>query len=331
MKNDALRHLLILGLALAGVAGCDDDAEGGDPATRADGAPGMGGLGGSADAAPADAAPTDAAPADAALADAALTDAALADAAQADAAQNDAALADAAPNDAAPNDAAPNDAAPNDAAPNDAVPNDAAPNDAAPNDAAPNDAALLDAALADAAPADLGLPALTPSETCVDAPSLRAASEVVVMPANRYTHRATGHFGATNDYNPLDTEGLPPGCSLVHDASGNDVAYQVTLQPGQTLRLRLTVEPVAAIPAVYLMEGCPVTGWPDIDGSGLCGNNEYFTEGFCPANFCGPLEWSFTWPVTLDGLATLEQTFTLVLDEIRGTAADTFVLEWVID
>jgi hypothetical protein len=288
MKNNALRHLLILGLALAGVAGCDDDTEGDDPPTRADGAPGMGG---SSDAAPADAARADAAPADAARADAAPADAALADAALADAALADAALLD----------------------------------------AALADAALADAALADAALADLGLPALAPSETCVDAPSLRAASEVVVMPANRYTHRATGHFGATNDYNPLDSEGLPPGCSLVHDASGNDVAYQVTLQPGQTLRLRLTVEPVAAIPAVYLMEGCPVTGWPDIDGSGLCGNNEYFTEGFCPANFCGPLEWSFTWPVTLDGFATLEQTFTLVLDEIRGTAADTFVLEWVID
>ena len=170
-----------------------------------------------------------------------------------------------------------------------------------------------------------------PGETCAEALDLASVSGEMAPADGVYTHRAAGSFGSANDYNPYQNAGLPPQCSQVFDAMGNDLVFTVTLQPGQTLHARLGLEPVSAIQAIYLVEGCPVTGWPDLDESGLCGDNEYTSLGFCPLNACYPLEWSFTWPNHIGGEATAKRTFFLVVDEVAGTTATGYELEWGID
>ncbi len=198
------------------------------------------------------------------------------------------------------------------------------PDAAAPDAAAAADGAIEEAPDGEAPPP----PPAGDGETCVDAPDLRAASAQIEEPADRYDYLLDGALGATNDYNPLRDAELPPGCALAFDASGNERVFALVLQPGETLDVRLELSPISAVPALYLVTGCPVAGWPDIDGSGLCGNNEYATEGFCQAGLCGPLEWSFTWPEVIDGLATAPQELYLVVDEVGGATADTFALEW---
>jgi hypothetical protein len=179
---------------------------------------------------------------------------------------------------------------------------------------------------------DEGADASTPTstETCVNAPTLSAVSTPIAQPRRHYTQVLTGPIGSQNDYNPYRTSGLPPACSPVFDALGNDVVYEVTLLPGQTLHTRLSLTPASAIPAIYIIEGCPVTGWPDIDESTLCGDNEYATNGFCFGNNCDPLEWSFTWPTAIGGIQTDASTFYLVVDEVTATNATDFSLEWSI-
>jgi hypothetical protein len=193
----------------------------------------------------------------------------------------------------------------------------------------PDAAAAVDAGPEEASP-DAGPRPESPHDRCGAAATLADASEAIDMPPDRYTHRLAGPMGGTNDYNPLQEAGLPPGCALVWDAAGHDVAYELVLQPGDTVWVRLSLAPASAIPAVYLVEGCPVAGWPDIDESGLCGDNEYETDGFCQAGACPPLEWSFTWPQALGGQATVPATFWLVLDELNAATADSFELEWAI-
>ena len=141
----------------------------------------------------------------------------------------------------------------------------------------------------------------------------------------------TGSLGEVNDYNPLQGEGLPPNCSLVFDASGNDVVYLVQLNPGESIRLQLTFEEFSAIPAMYFLDRCPEATWPDLDGGELCGDNEYITDGFCQANTCLPLDWTFTWPSVIGGEATQSKTLFLVLDEINATTGGNFTLDWVIE
>lgn len=171
----------------------------------------------------------------------------------------------------------------------------------------------------------------SPGETCLDAPSLTAASEEIPPNEPGYTHAVTGALGSANDYNPIQSAGLPPNCSLVFDAAGNEVVYQVVLNPGETMRMRLSLEGSTAIPALYFLDGCPEAGWPDLDGGGLCGDNEYKTDGFCQGGSCRPVVWDFTWPETIQGEPTGTKTLFLVLDELEVATSQDFTLEWVIE
>jgi len=169
------------------------------------------------------------------------------------------------------------------------------------------------------------LPGMTGGETCADAPTLASVS---TGPAPGSTWRTLqGSFGASDDYNPLDTSGLEPGCSLVYDAYGPEVVYTVLLSPGETLAVRYTVDPARVPGGLYLLDGCDVVGWPDLDGSTACGDNEYAANGFCGVG-CSPIEWEFTWPIALDGAATVPTTFYLVLDTVADATARGFELEW---
>ncbi len=173
-------------------------------------------------------------------------------------------------------------------------------------------------------------PAGAGAETCVAAPRLGDQAVEIEAPGGIYTHRLEAALGAADDYNPSQASGLPPSCSPVYDASGHDTLLEVTLQPGERIRFSLTMEPAQAVPALYFVEGCPAMAWPDVDESGLCGDNEYFTEGFCAVG-CGPLERGFTWPDELGGLATVAKTLLLVVDEVGGQRGETFTLDYVID
>jgi hypothetical protein len=148
------------------------------------------------------------------------------------------------------------------------------------------------------------------------------------LPAGGRTHVVEGPFGASDDYNPLDTSGLRPGCSIVYDARGREVVFAVALEPGQTLVTRTVAEPDGHPPGLYLMEDCQTGDWPDIDASTRCGDNEYGTPGRCNLGFCDPFDWRFTWPAAIQGAPTQVRTFFLVVDEVAGDGAERFTLEW---
>lgn len=169
-----------------------------------------------------------------------------------------------------------------------------------------------------------------PGETCEGAGSLADASDPIEPPGT-YTHSLSAAVGTSNDYNPLDTSGLQPGCSIVYDSRGYDTVWAVTLEPGQTISMRVTGAPSSAIPSVYFLDSCPGATWPDNDGSTMCGNNEYRTEGFCGAvPFCDPLEWSYTWPAAVGGAPTSTKQLWLVVDEVAGTSMTDYTLEWAV-
>ena len=176
---------------------------------------------------------------------------------------------------------------------------------------------------------DNGGPAAIPGETCQDAPSLLALSG---PPSDQppYYRTATGVFGSSDDYNPLETSGLPPACALVYDAYGPEVVVTLALAPGETLEVSYGITPTSQPGGIYLLDSCDSPGWPDIDGGGKCGNNEYASQGFCSLGSCDDLEFSFTWPLEIDGEPTSEQTFWLVLDQVAGAAGTDWSLDWVI-
>jgi hypothetical protein len=210
---------------------------------------------------------------------------------------------------------------------------------APPPDAAlspPPDAAVAPPPTPDAAvapPPDAAVPPPPPpgdgpAETCEGAPFLAERSVPMEIPAGGLTHVTSAPFGASNDYNPLQGAGLPPACSFVYDARGLDVVYAVHLEPGQTLVTRTVIEPDGLPAGIYLLEDCATGDWPDVDGSTLCGDNEYHTQGRCNFGFCDPLEWRLTWPAAINGVPTAAHTFFVVVDQVEGDAAEGFTLEW---
>lgn len=189
--------------------------------------------------------------------------------------------------------------------------------DAGVPDAGEGDAGVPDAASPDAAPAP-DAPAAD-GETCGGAFDLFGASAPSAIAG--YDHVVTGAFGASNDYNPYEDASpqLPPACSIIYDAGGNDVVYQLVLDPGQTLKMRYAVAPTSVAGGIYLLDACtPSVDWPDHDGSGACGNNEYRSNGYCGYLGCDPLEWTFTYPTVLDGAPTSPRTFWVVVDHLAG-------------
>jgi len=164
-------------------------------------------------------------------------------------------------------------------------------------------------------------------ETCEDALDLFAESQVIPDSETLYTHTMAGRFGATNDYNPLESSGLAPGCSVVYDAIGRDVVYAVDVRPGDQFEFRLTMPPGSA-GGMYFLDSCENGTWPDNDMSGACGRAEYRSHGNCDFNDCAPLEWDFEWPLSVDGRATEPTTLFLVIDEVVTANAEIFRLEW---
>lgn len=163
------------------------------------------------------------------------------------------------------------------------------------------------------------------AESCADAGDLVAAS--TGTPATGYTYRLDGTFGTVNDTSPASSDAEPPNCSFVYPAPGLDVAYAVTLDPGQRIDLRVTIPDFGAQPAVYVLDGCTPPTIRDGDGSGSCGSNEYGV-GFCGPVGCDPASLSFTHPATIGGEPTVARTYWVVIDQGTGTLAAGFELDW---
>ena len=166
-------------------------------------------------------------------------------------------------------------------------------------------------------------------ERCETAWSLADISKPL-GPETGWAFNATSSFGDSNDYNPYMDSGLQPGCAMVWDAVGNDVVASVELQPGETLIMEYAVEPDNVPGGLYVVDSCPVRSWPDNDGSGACGDNEYQSQGFC-AFSCVPLQLSVTHPaVDADGNPTTTQTYWVVMDWVGATAGTSWSLNWRI-
>lgn len=164
-------------------------------------------------------------------------------------------------------------------------------------------------------------------ETCTSAIDLASVS--VSSPVMGFAHRVTGTFGAANDYNPLGSSGMPPSCAYVYDANGNDRVYALTLQPGQTLRLRLELADGKQA-GLYLLDSCPAGSWPDFDMTGACGSNEY-NAGFCGPIGCDPAALTIAYPTTSGTQPNVAATFWVVVDQIAGTDSSGFSLDWNLD
>jgi hypothetical protein len=164
-------------------------------------------------------------------------------------------------------------------------------------------------------------------ETCEDALDFEDSSQDMNEEDSEYAHVIDGRFGARNDYNPLDTSGLAPGCSVVYDAIGRDVVYAVDMTPGDRILFRLSMPPGSA-GGLYFMDSCENGTWPDTDMSGACGRDEYRSHGNCDFNDCRSLLWEFEWPLAIDGQPTEAKTLFLVIDEVRTANAEEFRLEW---
>lgn len=177
-------------------------------------------------------------------------------------------------------------------------------------------------------PLDAGsdVPATESNESCTSAPSLATSS--VTSPLAGYVSRISGSFGASNDYNPLMSSGLPPSCAFAYDARGKEVVYAITLAPGDRLQLR--AELVDGKQAgIYLLDSCPGASWPDFDLSGACGSNEY-GAGFCGPVGCDPATLDFRYPAVLSGQPTSTATFWLVVDQVAGADSTGFVVDWKV-
>lgn len=168
----------------------------------------------------------------------------------------------------------------------------------------------------DAAPAD--------GERCASAYDLLTAS--TPSPLAGYVHRVSSSFGTSNDYNPLSTAGLPPQCSVVYNAVGNERVYAITLDAGDRLRLRAEL-PDGRQAGIYLLDTCPGGSWPDLDNSGACGSNEY-NAGFCGAIGCEPAVLDIRYPATLGGQPAPSATFWVVVDQVGANTSSGFQLDW---
>lgn len=192
--------------------------------------------------------------------------------------------------------------------------------DAGAADAAmPTDAATAtDAAIAtDAAAGD--------GERCATALDLLSSSSP--SPLATYTHRVATSFGASDDYNPLTSAGRPPACSVVYDARGRERVFSITLVPGDRLRLRAELADGRQV-GMYLLDTCPEGSWPDFDGTGACGGNEY-NVGFCGvASGCDPAVLDVRYPTSLGGVPTTTATFWVVVDQIGADTSPGFILDW---
>ena len=166
-----------------------------------------------------------------------------------------------------------------------------------------------------------------PGSTCGEALSLSDSGALLGEGGSEHTWTANGLFEGADNYNPLDTSGKAPGCSLVYDAKGSDVVFSVTLQPGERIDVLYVAVPTDVPAAMYFLDSCPEGTWPDFDESGMCGSNEYVAQGFCGfSGSCEPLSLSLTHPWILDGEATGPKQYWLVLDALESGAS-----EWVID
>lgn len=132
-----------------------------------------------------------------------------------------------------------------------------------------------------------------------------------------------GSFAASDDYNPLMSSGLPPHCAFAYDARGKDVAYRVALAPGDRLKVRAELADGKQA-AVYLLDACPAATWPDFDGSGACGSNEY-AVGFCGPVGCDPANLEVHVPTT-----SVPATYWLVIDQVGGADSSGYVVDWSI-
>ncbi len=170
-------------------------------------------------------------------------------------------------------------------------------------------------------------------ETCADAPALVDQSMVIEEEGARYQFRIQSRFSEHDDYNPLQGNrgGLAPACSLVFDARGRDTVFSVFLEPGETIELKAQASPRNTVLGIYFIADCDDPSWPDLDGSGLCGNNEYASPGTCGSGpGCAPIEWQFQWPMAIDGRRTEATQLYLVVDQVGATNGDGFALEWRI-
>jgi len=203
-----------------------------------------------------------------------------------------------------------------------------------PPDVAPFDAGDTESSVDAEAPIDAGTPedtatstdAGTPpdlvGETCEDAVDLEAVSEPTF---SDYAFVVSGALGSVNDYNPLMDSGLPPACSIVYDAKGKERVYYLDLAPGEELELRMALTPATRPAGLYILDGCDPVTWPDYDGSGKCGSNEYASEGFCgPVAECDPVELRVLHDADANGI----RRFYVVVDEVAGDGATGFVLYW---
>jgi hypothetical protein len=175
-----------------------------------------------------------------------------------------------------------------------------------------------DAGLPDA-PTPPDAPSVADGERCATALPLSSPD---ASPITTYDKRITSTLGATNDYNPLTSSGLPPACSVVYDAKGKDRVFAVTLLPGDRLRLRAELAGGKRA-GMYLLDTCPGGSWPDFDGTGACGSNEY-AAGACGALGCDPALLDITYPTAF----TTSATFWVVIDQVDGIDAASFTLDW---
>ena len=165
-------------------------------------------------------------------------------------------------------------------------------------------------------------------ETCSEAIDLASASTALEAGAT-WPYRLEGSFGLKNDYNPLSSSGMQPGCSTVYDATGLDSVVKVDLAPGETISMELLVTPDSLRGGLYMLDSCPDATWPDYDESGACGDNEYVVHPFCITG-CGSLAFQFTHPTALDGEPTSPQTYWIVIDTIETDDAESWELKWRI-
>ena len=167
-------------------------------------------------------------------------------------------------------------------------------------------------------------PPMTSNESCTNAPTLASAS--TASPLTGYTSRVAAPFGSANDYNPLGSSALPPACSVVYDARGKDVVYEVTLSPGDRLRVRAELADGKQA-GIYLLDTCPGGSWPDFDLTGACGSNEY-AVGFCGALGCDAAALDVRYPTTISGQPTAPAKFWLVIDQVAGDTSSGFIVDW---
>ena len=165
------------------------------------------------------------------------------------------------------------------------------------------------------------------SEDCTTALDLSEIGMAITEPPFDFQWTATGELGQSNDYNPYMDSGMAPGCSLVYDAIGSEVAFRFTLEPGERIEVRYLSLPLDTVGAIYFLDSCPDATWPDYDESGMCGSAEYKSQGFCSVGNCNPLDMSLTHPEFLDGEPTGNGTYWLVLDSLED-AATGWAMDW---